>query len=116
MSPTHGIGPDEFRRHAHEVVDWIAEYLGHPEGWPVLPVLDWLRQMLGLSEGFVGSITDTASSSTLYALAAARENLPELELRTRGMSGRPDLPPIYVYASEEAHSSIDKAVMTLGLG
>src|SRR5437868_12937256 len=37
MSPTHGIGPDEFRRHAHEVVDWIAEYLGHPEGWPVLP-------------------------------------------------------------------------------
>ena len=76
---------------------------------------DWLRQMMGLADDFTGTITDTASSSTLYALAAAREMSPQLSLRQKGMSGR-DLPRILVYASEEAHSSIDKAVMTLGFG
>lgn len=78
--------------------------------------LDWLRQMLGLPGSFSGTITDTASSSTLYALAAARELHPELRIREDGMSGRPELPPIVVYCSEEAHSSVDRAVMTLGLG
>ena len=43
-----------------------------------LLTLDWLRQMLGLPEGFMGVIGDTASSNTLYALAAARETRPEL--------------------------------------
>ena len=36
-------------------------------------VVDWLRQGLGLPEGFDGLITDTASTSTLIALAAARQ-------------------------------------------
>lgn len=35
--------------------------------------LDWVRQMMGLPAQFQGTITDTASASTLYALAAARE-------------------------------------------
>jgi aromatic-L-amino-acid decarboxylase len=78
--------------------------------------LDWLRQMLGLPETFSGTITDTASSSTLYALAAARELHPELRIREDGMSGRPEMPQVVVYCSEEAHSSVDKAVMTLGFG
>lgn len=78
--------------------------------------LDWLRQMIGLPTGFTGTITDTASSSTLYALAAARELAPALAIREKGMPGRVGLPKLFVYASEEAHSSIDKAVMTLGLG
>ena len=78
--------------------------------------LDWLRQMLGLPESFSGTINDTASSSTLYALAAARELHPGLRLREDGMSGRADLPRIAIYCSEEAHSSVDKAVMTLGFG
>jgi aromatic-L-amino-acid decarboxylase len=52
----------------------------------------------------------------LYALAAARELHPELGIRENGMSGRKDLPRIVVYCSEEAHSSVDKAVMTLGFG
>ena len=77
--------------------------------------LDWLRQMMGLAPEFKGTITDTASSSTLYALAAAREMSPELSLREKGLPGR-DLPQLFVYASGEAHSSIDKAVITLGLG
>jgi aromatic-L-amino-acid decarboxylase len=78
--------------------------------------LDWIRQMLGLPEKFKGTITDTASASTLYALAAARELSPELQIRERGMSGRADLPRLVVYQSEEAHSSVAKAVTTLGLG
>lgn len=192
----------EFRKHGHEVIDWIADYLESPERWPVLPdirpgelrselpksppasaepmeailedfrnlivpatthwnhpsflayfansstgagvlgetlaaalnvnamlwrtgpaatelellTLDWLRQMLGLPDGFVGVIGDTASSNTLYALAAARELHPELRIRQAGMAGRADLPPVAVYCSQEAHSSVDKAMMTLGLG
>jgi aromatic-L-amino-acid decarboxylase len=74
--------------------------------------LDWLRQMMGLPEGFRGTIQDTASISTLVAIAAARERaMPGV--RERGMSG---LPPVRVYASEHVHSSIDKACITLGLG
>jgi aromatic-L-amino-acid decarboxylase len=78
--------------------------------------LDWLRQMIGLPEKLFGIIGDTASANTLYALAAARELHPELRIREEGMSGRADLPRLTIYCSEEAHSSIDKAVMTLGYG
>jgi aromatic-L-amino-acid decarboxylase len=72
--------------------------------------------MLGLPSEFFGAIADTASSNTLYALAAAREMRPELNIRARGLGAREDLPPIFIYCSEEAHSSVDKAVMTLGFG
>jgi aromatic-L-amino-acid decarboxylase len=81
-----------------------------------LLTLDWFRQMLGLPSEFFGAIADTASSNTLYALAAARETRPELNIRERGLGAREDLPPIFIYCSEEAHSSVDKAVMTLGFG
>ena len=77
--------------------------------------LSWLRQMLGLPAAFAGVIYDTASVSSLHAIAAARENL-NLDIREQGLSGRPDLPLLRVYASEQAHSSIDKAVIALGLG
>lgn len=78
-------------------------------------VCDWLRQMLGLPAAFLGHINDTASISTLIALAAARE-AAGLRIRERGLAGRPDLPPLTVYCSDQAHSSVDKAVLTLGLG
>ena len=78
-------------------------------------VLDWLRQMLGLDAGMTGFIYDTASVSSMHAIAAAREGV-ELRIREEGMSGRKDLPLLRVYASEQAHSSIDKGVITLGLG
>ena len=193
--------PDAFRAAAHAAVDWIADYLEHPERHPVrsrvqpgdvraaLPAeppphgesleamlydvqttllpgithwnhpgflayfansgsypgilgeliaaglnangmlwatspavteleqvaLDWLRQLMGLTPGWFGEITDTASISTLYALAAARERVG-FEVRHRGMAGRHDLPRLRVYCSEHAHSSIDKAVIALGLG
>ncbi|MFQ5350032.1 MAG: pyridoxal phosphate-dependent decarboxylase family protein, partial [Thermoanaerobaculia bacterium] len=79
-------------------------------------VCDWLRQMVGLPAGLHGHINDTASISTMLALAAARHRLPGAGIRERGMAGRVDLPPLTVYASDQAHSSFDKAAMTLGFG
>jgi aromatic-L-amino-acid decarboxylase len=76
---------------------------------------DWLRQMMNLDAGFRGIIYDTASVSTLHALAAAREGL-DLKIREFGMSGRDDLPLLRVYTSEQSHSSVEKAVLLLGLG
>ncbi len=78
-------------------------------------VLSWLRQMMNLPAHFEGIIYDTASVSTMHAIAAAREKL-DLQIRENGMSGRTDLPLLRVYCSEQVHSSIDKAVITLGLG
>jgi aromatic-L-amino-acid decarboxylase len=78
-------------------------------------VLDWLRQMMALPADFHGLIYDTASISTLHAIAMAREKL-NLGIREKGMSGRTDLPLLRVYCSEQTHSSIDKAVILLGLG
>src|SRR5207245_11746444 len=78
-------------------------------------VLDWLRQMIGLDAGFSGIIYDTASVSSMHAIAAAREAV-EMRIREEGMSGRKDLPLLRVYASEQAHSSIEKGIITLGLG
>jgi len=77
--------------------------------------LDWLRQMVGLPAEFEGIIYDTASVSTMHAIAAARERAG-LNIRELGMSGRGDLPLMRVYCSEHVHSSIDKSVITLGLG
>jgi aromatic-L-amino-acid decarboxylase len=195
------MDPDEFRRAAHGLVDWIADYLANPARYPVLSrvrpgeiaaalparapqagdrfdaifadfervllpgvthwnhpgffayfaitgsapgiladmlsaalnvqamlwrtapsateleavTLAWLRDLLGLPSTFEGVIYDTASISTLHALAAARErSVPDV--RTQGLIGRTDLPRLRVYCSAETHSSIDKAVITLGLG
>jgi aromatic-L-amino-acid decarboxylase len=198
---TGDMNPESFRTYGHQVVDWIADYLGHVNEYPVLaqtapgdirdalpdkaPVepepmemiladferiimpgithwnsggflayfgitgsgpgilgemlsgalnvnamlwrtspaateleqvtLDWLRQMLGLPYPLFGVINDTASSGVLYALAAAREALP-FHIRQKGIAGRADIPRLRYYASEEAHSSVDKAGIVLGIG
>jgi len=78
-------------------------------------VLRWLRGMLRLPEEFFGVVYDTASVATLHALAAARESLP-LNVRALGLSGRSDLPRLRIYASDQAHSSIVKAAIALGIG
>ncbi len=78
-------------------------------------VLDWLRQMMALPERFEGIIYDTASVSTMHAIAAAREKAG-MKVRDLGLSGRDDVPLMRVYCSEHVHSSIDKGVITLGLG
>ena len=79
-------------------------------------VTDWLRQLVALPAEFRGHINDTASVSTFVALAAARDRAPGLEIREKGLAGRADVPPLVLYASEQSHSSVDKAAIALGLG
>jgi aromatic-L-amino-acid decarboxylase len=78
-------------------------------------VVGWLRGAMGLPDAFDGLLTDTASTSSTIALAAARE-VAGVDAAAEGLGGRPDVPRLRVYASAEAHSSIEKACMTLGLG
>ncbi len=78
-------------------------------------VVDWLRQAFGLPAAFDGLLTDTASTSSLIALAAARESAGG-DVAAAGLAGRRELPGLRVYASTEAHSSVEKACMPLGLG
>src|ERR671915_342420 len=65
---------EDFRRHGHALVEWIASYLEGSERYPVLP---------RVSPGHVDR---------------------------RGLGG------VRVYCSEHAHSSVDKAMIMLGLG
>jgi aromatic-L-amino-acid decarboxylase len=78
-------------------------------------VLGWLQQWLGLPNEFSGVVYDTASVGTMHALAAAREEAGT-SVRTLGLSGRSELPIFRVYASDQAHSSVEKAAIALGLG
>ncbi|MGH2731138.1 MAG: pyridoxal-dependent decarboxylase [Actinomycetota bacterium] len=80
-------------------------------------VLDWLVQMLALPDRFLstgaggGVIQDSASSATLCALLAARERA------TSGQSNRRGIEQTFtVYASSQAHSSVEKAVCIAGIG
>jgi aromatic-L-amino-acid decarboxylase len=78
-------------------------------------VLGWLSRWLGLPEDFGGVVYDTASIGSMHALAVAREEAG-VSIRTLGLSGRAELPIFRVYVSDQAHSSIDKAAIALGLG
>lgn len=187
---------EEFRQHAHAVVDWIADYLADPRALPVHPgvepgalaaklspaapeegepmdrifadfrhqilphatlwnhprffsyfavsssgpgilaevliaalnmngmlwtsspavteleqvTLGWLRQWLGMPETFFGMIHDTASTSTLHAILAARH---AADPTTRSEGAPRDL---VLYTSEQAHSSVEKGALALGIG
>jgi aromatic-L-amino-acid decarboxylase len=201
LETQHDMNSDEFRTIGKQLIDWIADYLDHPERYPVLSrvepgevkgqlpaqppeapetfdailqdfndvivpgithwnhpafmayfgttgslpgilgelltaglnangmlwrtspsvteleevVLDWLRQMVGLPDSFKGVIMDTASISSMIAVAAAREAL-NLRIREEGMAGRSDLPKLTMYTSEQSHSSIEKGGIVLGIG
>jgi aromatic-L-amino-acid/L-tryptophan decarboxylase len=200
---TFHMSPEDFRRHGHEVVDWIVDYLKHVDTMPVLSqvkpgeiraglpanppthgepfekiltdvnklilpgithwqspnffayfpsngsgpailgdllssglgvqgmlwatspactelethVLDWLANMLALPEKFLststggGVIQDTASSSALCAVLAARERATHFASNQLGCDGK-----LVAYTSSQAHSSIEKAVKIAGLG
>lgn len=104
----------------------IAEYLVTAMGaqcmlWQTSPaatelesvVLDWLRQALDLPEGFSGVIQDSASSATLAAVLTMRERALDWAGNSQGLSGQP---AVRVYASSEAHSSVDRAIWISGIG
>ena len=190
------MSPEEFRKFAHEAVDWMADYLAHAERYPVLPrvqpgelidalprcgpergepmsailedfrrkivpaathwnhpgfmayfatsasgpgilgemlaatlnmngmlwktspavveleqvTLEWLRRWMGLPDGLFGIIFDTASTSSMHAIAAARE-MAAPEVRSDGAGAG-----LVLYASEQAHSSIEKGAIAIGIG
>lgn len=190
------MSPEEFRKCAHETVDWVADYLAHAESYPVLPhvkpgdlidalpacgpeqgepmsviledfrgkilpacthwnhpgfmayfansasgpgilgemlsaalnmngmlwktspavveleqvALDWLRRWMGLPEPLFGITFDTASTSSMHAIAAAREMIAP-EVRTEGAGAG-----LVLYTSEQSHSSIEKGAIAIGLG
>ncbi len=77
-------------------------------------VMSWLRQMMGLPESFTGVTQDTASTATLVALLSARERATEGRSGSQGLARSG--PPLTIYASREAHSSIDKGAQLAGYG
>jgi aromatic-L-amino-acid/L-tryptophan decarboxylase len=72
----------------------------------------WLAQMIGLPPGFTGVIQDTASTATLVALLSARERAADLSGAGFSLGGA----RLTVYASGEAHSSVNKGVKLAGYG
>jgi len=190
------VDAEEFRKYGHEVVDWIAEYLGNVRDYPVLPnvkpgdltkqlpsagpehgepmdrlledfrtqivpaithwnhprfmayfsvsgsppgilgemliaalnmngmvwksspavveleqvTLGWLRDWMGLPQTFTGFIYDTASTSTMHAIAAARE-LADPGARVHGSNSG-----LVLYTSEQSHSSVEKGAIAIGVG
>lgn len=78
--------------------------------------VDWLRQMLDMPAPLEGVIMDGASAANLVAIAVARQAIPELESRDKGLAGRGDVPRLRVYVSDQAHSSVEKGAITLGIG
>jgi aromatic-L-amino-acid decarboxylase len=80
-------------------------------------VLDWLVDMLALPAEFASSgagggvIQDTASSSALCALLAARERATNYASNEHGCGGQ-----LVAYTSTQAHSSLDKAAKIAGIG
>jgi aromatic-L-amino-acid/L-tryptophan decarboxylase len=109
--------------YASVLADLVAAGLGaQGMSWQTSPavteieevVMEWLRQMLGLSEAFTGVIHDTASTATLCALLCARERATGYGQNREGLQGGE--PPLVVYASDQAHSSVQKAALLAGFG
>jgi aromatic-L-amino-acid/L-tryptophan decarboxylase len=76
--------------------------------------MEWLRRMLALPDHFVGVIQDTASTATLVALLSARERATSHASGTQGLAAASS--KLAVYASTQAHSSVDKGVKLAGYG
>jgi glutamate/tyrosine decarboxylase-like PLP-dependent enzyme len=76
--------------------------------------VDWMRQLLGLSPAWQGVIQDTASTATLVALLCARERATDFALARGGLQATPAT--LVMYASTQAHASVEKAAVLAGLG
>jgi len=105
------------------LADLVASGLGaQGMNWETSPaateveevVVDWLRQMVGLPDSFEGVIHDTASTATLCALICARERTTGFAQRGAGLQD--GSAPLVVYASDQSHSSVEKAARLAGFG
>jgi aromatic-L-amino-acid decarboxylase len=77
-------------------------------------VLEWFKVMLGYPKEASGLLTSGCSASNLIGLGVARNTMAGFDLRKQGLRASPR--KMVLYASEEAHSSLQKAVELLGLG
>lgn len=77
-------------------------------------VIDWIKEMLEFPASASGVLTSGCSASNLIGLTVARNMKSSVDLRRKGL--QPTTEKMVLYASEEAHSSIQKAVELLGLG
>jgi aromatic-L-amino-acid/L-tryptophan decarboxylase len=90
--------------------------------WQAAPALteleqvttDWVRDLLGLPQVFAGVIQDTASAASFVALVSARERKTAYAAARSGLQD--GAAPLIVYASAQAHSSIEKAALLAGFG
>jgi aromatic-L-amino-acid decarboxylase len=108
---------------ASVLADLLAAGLGQNGiNWQASPVLseleevtcDWTRRLLGLAPAWRGVIHDTASTATLVALLCARERSTGHAQVRGGLQG--ESAPLVVYASSQAHSSVEKAALLAGFG
>jgi len=76
-------------------------------------MINWLKEMLDLPSSWEGVIQDTASTATLCAILSARENFSKGKINDQGFI---DQPSFTIYCSNQAHSSVEKAVRIAGLG
>ncbi len=109
--------------YASILADIVASGLGvQGMSWQTSPaateveevVMDWLRQMVGLPASFTGVIHDTASTATFTALLCAREQASAFSQNAGGLQALDA--PLMVYASDQGHSSIEKAALLAGFG
>src|SRR6056297_3434052 len=73
----------------------------------------WLRDALGIAPHFTGTIHDSATTATLSAVLTMREQALGWEGNADGLSA---LPRLRLYASDQTHSSVDKAARIVGIG
>ena len=109
--------------YASILADLVASGLGvQGMSWQTSPaateveevVMDWLRQMVGLSDRWTGVVHDTASTATFTALLCAREKASAFSQNAGGIQALDA--PLMVYASDQGHSSIEKAALLAGFG
>jgi aromatic-L-amino-acid/L-tryptophan decarboxylase len=77
-------------------------------------VIDWIKEMLGYPMSASGILTSGCSAANIIGLAVARNTKAGFDLRRHGLQHSTH--KMLLYASQEAHSSIQKALELLGLG
>ena len=76
-------------------------------------VVRWLCELMGFPAGAQGILASGGSMANFIALAAARRAMTPGNVREDGLG---DGPRLVVYASDQVHSCVDKAVDLLGIG
>jgi glutamate/tyrosine decarboxylase-like PLP-dependent enzyme len=86
----------------------------HSANYVEKQVIAWIKEMLGYPAPASGVLTSGCSAANLMGLAVAANAKAGFDLRRKGIRAAPK--PMVLYASQEAHSSIQKAVELLGFG